>query len=402
MIKKKSIVTEKDATYLKDNKIPPPVHYHQDSGLSLGTKPRESNLELYRIVCMLMIVAHHYVVNSRLFDSGGPLVTEPTSANSLYLALFGAWGKVGINCFLMITGYYMCTSHITFRKFLKLMLQIYFYKLLLFPILLIAGYEKISLLRIFYLIMPVRTFATGDFVSCFIAFWLTIPFLNRLIQNLKEREHAILILLSLLLFTLFGSIPTFSVPLNYITWFGVIYFIASFFRLYPHQIFECGKFWGGMTLLILIISLLSVTIIHIVIGQKGFGYTYYFMRDSNKINAVAFAVSSFLWFKNLNIGYSKVINAFGAGTFGVLLIHANSTAMRKWLWMDAVDCVGHYDLPLFSLMLYSVGVVVAIFVTCNLIDQLRIATIEKWFFNWYDKKYASKADSFVNKLLIGE
>lgn len=351
---------------------------------------------------MLMIVAHHYVVNSGLFDSGGPLVTEPTSANSLYLALFGAWGKVGINCFLMITGYYMCTSHITFRKFLKLMLQIYFYKLLLFPILLIAGYEKISLLRIFYLIMPVRTFATGDFVSCFIAFWLTIPFLNRLIQNLKEREHAILILLSLLLFTLFGSIPTFSVPLNYITWFGVIYFIASFFRLYPHQIFECGKFWGGMTLLILIISLLSVTIIHIVIGQKGFGYTYYFMRDSNKINAVAFAVSSFLWFKNLNIGYSKVINAFGAGTFGVLLIHANSTAMRKWLWMDAVDCVGHYDLPLFSLMLYSVGVVVAIFVTCNLIDQLRIATIEKWFFNWYDKKYASKADSFVNKLLIGE
>ena len=125
------------------------------------------------------------------------------------------------------------------------------------------------------------------------------------------------------------------------------------------------------------------------------------MRDSNKIFAVAFAVSSFLWFKNLNIGYSKVINAFGAGAFGVLLIHANSTAMRKWLWMDAVDCVGHYDLPLFSLILYSVGMVVAIFVVCNLIDQLRIATIEKWFFNKYDKKYASKVDPFVYKVIIG-
>lgn len=29
-------------------------------------RERASNLELYRIICMLMIVAHHYVVNSGL------------------------------------------------------------------------------------------------------------------------------------------------------------------------------------------------------------------------------------------------------------------------------------------------------------------------------------------------
>lgn len=73
-------------------------------------KPRSSNLELYRIICMLMIVAHHYVVNSGVSDVGGPLMTDLTSSNSIFLTLFGAWGKTGINCFLMITGYYMCTS----------------------------------------------------------------------------------------------------------------------------------------------------------------------------------------------------------------------------------------------------------------------------------------------------
>lgn len=31
-------------------------------------RPRSSNLELYRIICMLLIVAHHFVVNSRLYD----------------------------------------------------------------------------------------------------------------------------------------------------------------------------------------------------------------------------------------------------------------------------------------------------------------------------------------------
>lgn len=40
---------------------------------SIGTikKVRDSNLELYRIVAMLLIVAHHYVVNSGLLDVMG-------------------------------------------------------------------------------------------------------------------------------------------------------------------------------------------------------------------------------------------------------------------------------------------------------------------------------------------
>lgn len=33
-----------------------------------NNKVRNSNLELYRIIVMLLIVAHHYVVNSGLID----------------------------------------------------------------------------------------------------------------------------------------------------------------------------------------------------------------------------------------------------------------------------------------------------------------------------------------------
>ena len=73
-------------------------------GGAVSKAPRSSNLELYRIVCMLMIVAHHYVVNSGLASKGGPFWSDFTSGNSFFLLLFGAWGKTGINCFLMITG----------------------------------------------------------------------------------------------------------------------------------------------------------------------------------------------------------------------------------------------------------------------------------------------------------
>lgn len=366
-------------------------------GGALMKKPRSSNLELYRIMCMLMIVAHHYVVNSGLTLEGEPLREDFTSGNSLFLSLFGAWGKTGINCFLMITGYFMCTSKITFRKFLKMMGQIYLYRWVFFAIFLITGYESITVSRMVKLIMPIWNIDNG-FVSCFIVFWLTIPFLSILVQNMNQRQHQLLLILTLGVYTICGTLPGFSIAFNYVSWFGVIFFVASYIRLYPHPVFERRSLWGWMTLLSIALAMASIIGLRLLFGERTkLGYN--FVSDSNKFFAVAIAVCSFLWFKNMNLKYSKVINAIGAATFGVLLIHANSNAMRQWLWKDTLDVVGHYSLPIGGLVLYSFGVVLAVFIICNLIDQLRIVTVEKWFLNWYDKKVSAKADALVNKIL---
>lgn len=344
---------------------------------------------------MLMIVAHHYVVCSGLTSSDVFLESTPTSANSLFMAVFGAWGKTGINCFLMITGYFMCTSKITLRKFIKLMAQIYFYKLLFYLLFFLTGYETFSLMRTVKLLMPTWGF-TDNFTGCFIGFWLTIPFLNVLVQNMTKRQHELLLLLLMVMYTFLGSIPTFNVAFNYVTWFGIIYFIASYIRLYPRPLFERRSLWGWLTFASVWLAVTSLVVFHLLLGGTGLRFSYFFLSDSNKILAVTVAVCSFLWFKNMKIKYSKVINAFGAATFGVLLIHAGSHAMLVWLWKDTVDVIGHFSLPIYNLIGYSIGVVIAIFIVCNLIDQIRIATVEKWFFKWYDQKIASKADSFVN------
>lgn len=363
----------------------------------LAKKQRSSNLELYRVVCMLMIVAHHYVTNSGLTGAGGPLMTDFTSRNSIFLTLFGAWGKTGINCFMMITGYFMCTSKITLRKFIKLMGQVYFYRWLFFTMFLVVGYESLSAVRIFKLVMPVWNFDTG-FVSCFIAFWLTIPFLNILVQNMSKRQHELLLVLMLTLYTFFGSIPTFNVAINYVTWFGIIYFIASYIRLYPQPIFGRRKIWGWMTLFSVVLGIISIISLRTFVGAPA-GLGYSFVADSNKIFAVAIAFCSFLWFKNMSIKYSKLINTLGTGTFGVLLIHANSSAMRTWLWEDTIDVAGHYSLPLVGLVLFSFFVVLSVFFICNMIDLLRIATLEKWLLKWYDNKLSAKADRLVHRIM---
>ena len=202
---------------------------------------RNSNLELYRVIVMILIVAHHYFVNSGLMDL---TINDTESFKSIYLYLFGMWGKTGINCFVLITGYFMCTSSISLQKFLKLILEVYFYKILIFIIFLFAGYETLSLKSLVRLSLPVTDVA-DNFTGCFILFWLTIPFLNTLIRNLTKKQHGLLIGLALSIYVILPLLPFNRVIMNYVTWFMILYFMSSYIRLYQIQVFS-NTAWGGL------------------------------------------------------------------------------------------------------------------------------------------------------------
>jgi hypothetical protein len=356
---------------------------------------RVSNFELYRILCMIAIIAHHYMYHSGFIS--GPIADNPFDAKTIFLLLFGMWGKVGINCFLMITGYFMCKSHITVRKFIKLLGCVYIYRIVVYFVLFFAGFQELSVPSLVKLIMPVWNF-NYNFVSCFLAFWLTIPFWNKLIQHITQRQHTYLICLLLTFYTLLASIPKFTVSINLITWFGVIYLISSYIRLYPITLFKKKRLWGIFSMISIILAMVSVLVIHYIFPAKD---CYAFVSNSNKIFALTTAVSTFIWFRNLNLTYSKVINVLGSTTFGVFLLHDNSEAMYKWLWINLVDGIGHYSLPFWIFILYSVLVVLAIFFYGAFIDWIRQLWIEKPFFRWYDRKFGNnkRIQSFENMMI---
>ena len=145
-----------------------------------------SNIELFRIISMLVIVAHHYVVNSGVLDC-----IEKQSrlgVRDYFLLLFGWGGKTGINCFVLITGYFMCTSSITKKKFCKLLCEVYFYRVVVWCIFLFSGYEPFSINSFLNMLVPFFTVA-DNFTGCFLLFYLLIPFLNKLIHALTKKEH---------------------------------------------------------------------------------------------------------------------------------------------------------------------------------------------------------------------
>ena len=344
-----------------------------------GAKSRKSNIELYRIIVMLLIVAHHYVVNSGLLDV---MAQNSLSSHSIYLYLFGMWGKTGINCFVLITGYFMCKSRITCRKYLKLLLEVLFYNIICWSMFTFTGYEHFSIKSLVMAMMPIVGISDG-FTSCFLIFYLFIPFLNILLGQLDRKKHTSLLALCLIAYTFLGSIPKFHVAFNYVTWFCILYIIASYIRLYYLFPRIKASQWGLITFAMMLLSVGSVIFmlyIHVKYGVKLL--PYFFVQDSNKIFAVLVSISSFMYFKNLHIKQSKLINTISASTFGVLCIHANSDTMRQWLWKDMLDNVGNY--ASINLILISCTSVLFVFFVCIILDYIRIHTLERCIFAFID------------------
>ena len=350
-----------------------------DNQKKVEPKKRDSSIELFRIVTMIVIVAHHYVVNSGLIDLVG---IEPVKWQDIFLMLLGWGGKTGINCFILITGYFMCQSKITVKKYMKLFFELEFYNIVIYIVFLLTGYVEFSVIGFIKTLIPIYGIGTG-FTHSYLVFYLLIPFVNLLIQNMNKKEHINLIVICVSFFSIIPTICFVNIPFNYVTWFIVIYLIAAFIRIYPNDRFDNKTVWKIGLIISLVLSWGSI-ILGMTVGKwLGHPFGYYFVSDSNKILAVITSICAFMFFKNLKIKYSKLVNVIASSSFGVLLIHSNSDVMRKWLWEDMFKNVKYYNSN--CLVVHAIITIILIYTICTVIDILRIQMIEKPFFDVFDK-----------------
>lgn len=74
---------------------------------------RSSNIELLRICSMLLIVLHHYCVNSGFVEI---IDLNDITVNTLLVQFMAFGGKVGVNVFLLISGYFMINGTRKYQK----------------------------------------------------------------------------------------------------------------------------------------------------------------------------------------------------------------------------------------------------------------------------------------------
>lgn len=261
-------------------------------------KERNSNLELLRIFAMLLIIMHHYVVNSGVTECYN---MDNITINMVFLQLWGMWGKTAINVFILITGYFMSTLNFSWKRFIRIYLQVKFYKITIFIILAIVGYQAVTAEEVYKAICENVFTANAGFIGSFLMFYLFIPFYNILIKSLNQKQFQILIGTLVFMFTITSTFFFNKFIFHEVGWYMTIYFVAAYIRFYPSWWTESKKAATYVLCGTVLLSWLSVLTVDAVGNKVGFSSYYWMVSDSNKLFALIVGVATFLLFKNLRI-----------------------------------------------------------------------------------------------------
>ena len=334
-------------------------------------KLRFSNIELLRIISMLMVILSHYYCHGNFPEDSF------LSANKIVMQLLSCGGKIAVDIFVIISGYFLVTQKFSCLKLSKFLSTTYFWSLsvLIFSISLF-GIESLRPDLIQKSLIPITPISW--FARAYLHLYLIFPLLNKLIYRL-EKKKLLLIISSLLI--VFFVVPTIkNVALggygNSLFMFSCLYFIGAYLRLYTNDRIEKNLLYIGILGLSIIWS--SV----IIFDYLGLNDTYYtvkaniisFPSSGANIFVLFAALGLFVYFKRMSISYNNYINTIAATTFAIYLIHDNSL-INDWLW-NKIICGSNFYHSDF-LVVHMVVSCIAIFIVCSMLDLLRINYIEK-------------------------
>lgn len=354
-------------------------------------KERESNLELLRVICMIMLIGHHCVVHG----TGIP-ATNPLAINKAVALAMIPMGKICFLAFLALSTWFMVTQSFKAVRFLKIWLQVFFYSVVFTIIFVVMSGEILGSSQLLSVFFPIIGNSHG-FASAYLALYLLLPFLSKIIKNMTQNQAKwaiVLLIYFQLVSQYFGSLVGYAQYFpSEITLFVLCFLISFYLKRWSPKCLNNIYFTGGVFLLcwmglvglyVIQYKMPNITIVNYVldINKNEFGI----------INIIA-GYMFFFTFKNLKIRNSKFVNWVAKSMFGVLLIHDHNF-FRPIVWANIVKVQNWANSTYF--IVNFVCNMVFIFVVCVIIDKLRMCIFEKPLLNSTRvKKLCNKFDSWL-------
>ncbi len=322
-------------------------------------KERSSNFELLRIISMVLIILSHYVAH-------GGLLMQGISLNQSIAQLLKLGGKLGVTCFVLVSGYFLVDSKFKVKNIVKLNIQIIYYAAIsLIVLYLVQG--SVGVMQIVKsLFAPI--YGIYWYPTAYLGLYLCFPVLNLVVNAAKDKLKNIVICMFFTLSVINFVIPQSNFLYSNIAWFVFLYFVGAYFKKNQDTYFDQKAGW---LFLLNILIMWSSSMILVLAGSryhiKSLAEKAYYFSNMNSPFMFAAGLSMFLIFKNMKCGQSKGINAVAASTFAVYLCHDNDF-VREIIWSKILHTQDYFHSSLWILMAHMMFSVVVFFAAAFVLE----------------------------------
>ena len=299
-----------------------------------GKTTRSSNLELLRILCMLLIIGDHLTGQSGIAD-------YTTLPSSFAFCLIGCGSRIACSVYVLIGGWFLCEQPYKTRRPLSLWLSLWLYTVPVTLLCKLAGLD-VSWGALRWAAFPASTRQLW-FISDYLLLLLCVPLLNRLLRGLSRPAHR-------------GLLAVLAVPLIvYPTLFGENGAVSdtAWMFLYEYLLIAYLRRWPDNRLAHLLQHRAAAL-------GLGLGLPL--------LNLLA-ALALFYLFKRLDLGCVRWVNALAGTTLGVYILH-QVPAFRGFLWNGLLQAEAHHGSVGYTLL-----AILAVFLGCAAVDALRTALV---------------------------
>lgn len=335
---------------------------------------RQSNLELLRICCMLMIVAGHII----LYHKTPHLLTNDEEVLKLFLMSFFS---VAVNSFVLISGYF----GIKFKtdRFLRLIIQTFTYSVFLMCLSVAIDWHTFNIKKDLFAFLPIIT-KQYWFITCYVVLYIISPWLNKWIECLDRNTYKRFLLIGFIIVYLWPTIsylfntPQFIGDSGYgIVNFTYLYLIGRYLNIH-HRDTHSSRFYLGMYL----VSAISLFISQYLLS-KILGFVFISWISYNTIFIFIGSICLFMSFLKMDF-HSSIINFWAKPCLAVYLIH-----MNPYIWDGFCRTIGISELHGMKYVMVIFTFPFIIYFLCSLVEICRIRIMGK---------LENKVISSINKL----
>ncbi|MBR2436328.1 MAG: acyltransferase family protein [Alistipes sp.] len=326
--------------------------------------PRQSNIELLRMVAMFLVL----LVHADFFSLGSPTISDiqTDTIDSFFKILFESISIVCVNVFVLISGWFGIKP--SYKGILNFLFQCIFFLTGLYIITNIIGVNTLSLKGLAGCVFATKL---NWFIKAYLLLYIISPVLNHFVNNTSQKEFKY-ILFGFFLFTCtygwIGAAEFMMQGYSTISFIG-LYLLARYIRIYSpawsklHIKYDIAIYLST----IIIVSALTFTP-PLYLGVKIPLNFYSYISPTTIIGAVYLLLA----FSKISI-QSKFINWCGVSCFAVFLIHVSPSTL--WHYKDLFVKL-HDSLPTLEYWGATFIILTGIFIIAILIDKVRIAIWE--------------------------